>query len=99
MNAMCWKCAEDEYLAKIIKAEGSRLKCSLCETNRKAFDVEELAAIVDPIMQAHFYVGESVRRPSEDDHDEWEQEGDPLDRHLFTRSNWTISRIRRRNYR
>jgi hypothetical protein len=83
MDAVCWRCIEDEYLKEIIREQGAPVECSLCENDEeKAFTVEDLAKILDPIMREHFAQGEDVRKFGEDDKDWWEQEGDPLSFHV-----------------
>src|SRR5579863_2350757 len=82
VNAVCWRCIEDEYLKEIVKNEGEPQKCTLCSRRRKAFTAEDLAESVDSIMRDHFAPGEDVKRFGQDDTEWWEQEGDPLDHHL-----------------
>jgi hypothetical protein len=78
-NAVCWQCVEDEYLQKIIKAEGELIECSVCgEDDQNAFTVEQLGELLEPILREHFELGQEVKRFGEDDKEWWEQEGDPL---------------------
>jgi hypothetical protein len=72
-------CVEDEYLKKIVQEKGELQLCSECGTDtRKAFTAEDLAEVLDPILQEHYAQGEEVKRFGPDDEEWWEQEGDPL---------------------
>lgn len=79
MSAVCWDCVEDEYLKKIIEEKGEVQLCSECESsNREAFTANDLAEVLDPVLQEHYAPGEEVQKFGEDDDHWWEQEGDPL---------------------
>ena len=82
MGTVCWQCIEDEYLKQIVKDSGTRATCDLCSKKRKSFTAENLAEIVDPILQEHLRIGEDEKRFGNDDEEWWEQTGDPLDYHL-----------------
>ena len=79
-HAVCCECVTDIYLKKIIGDDGQPIECSVCgaDTN-KAFTVEQLGQLMEPIMREHFSLGPEVRRFSQDDDkDWWEQEGEPM---------------------
>jgi hypothetical protein len=79
MSAVCWNCVNDEHLKAIIQEKGEVQPCSECETStRKAFTAEDLAELLDPILQEHYAHGEEVQQFGADDDHWWEQEGDPL---------------------
>ena len=83
MSAVCWRCIEDEYLKRTIRENGSHATCVLCEgEDEPAFDSDQFAQVVAPLMQEHFLQGPEVRKFGEDDNDWYEQEGDPLSHHL-----------------
>lgn len=80
-KAVCHACVEDHYLAKIIKDKGSRLACSACgRKSRKSITVEYLGELMEPIMRAHFAIGEEVKKFAgmNDDKGYCEQEGDSI---------------------
>src|SRR5437879_3401740 len=77
-SAVCWKCAEDMYLSKLIKQKGERLRCSVCHAKRKGFSVEQLGEVLEPVLREHIKPGREVMRSDENDRDWWEQQGDPL---------------------
>jgi hypothetical protein len=79
MSAVCWNCVADEHLKAIIGEKGVVQPCSECSTNtRKAFTAEDLAELLDPILQEHYAHGREVQQFGDDDDYWWEQEGDPL---------------------
>jgi hypothetical protein len=79
MSAVCWNCVDDEYLKAIIREKGEVQPCSECDTStRKAFTAEDLAELLDPILQEHYAHGEEIQQFGADDDHWWEQEGDPL---------------------
>jgi RES domain len=89
VSAVCWRCIEDEYLQKMIREDGAPKECSLCKrTDENAFGPEELAQLVEDIMQGYFVHGRIVKKfgdkkfVEDDDGEWWEQEGDPLSVHL-----------------
>ena len=83
MSAVCWRCIEDEYLKKMVREDGSPETCFLCERgDENAFDADQLAEVVAPLMQEHFAQGPDVKKFGEDDSEWYEQEGDPLSHHL-----------------
>lgn len=83
MAAVCWRCIEDEYLKKMIQEDGTPEECSICtRTDGNAFGPDELAGVLDPIMQEYFARGPEVKKFGDDDSEWYEQEGDPLSYHL-----------------
>jgi hypothetical protein len=80
MAAVCWKCVEDEYLKEIVHRDGHVEQCSICNGEAEnAFDPEDFAPILDPILREHIELGEDVKRFAVENDDEWwEQEGEPL---------------------
>jgi hypothetical protein len=79
MSAVCWDCVEDEYLKKIVQEKGELQLCSECgKDTRKAFTAEDLAEVLNPILQEHYEHGDEVKKFGPDDEEWWEQEGDPL---------------------
>lgn len=71
-TAVCWTCVNDEYLKAILREGGEPLKCSVCHgLDNNAYTVEQLGALMEPIMREHFSLGKQVRGG--------EQEGDSLD--------------------
>src|ERR1700731_3229305 len=77
-SAVCWKCIEDEYLHKVIKQQGERTRCSVCDGTRKAFRVDKLGEVPEPILREHIRQGREVMSSHENDGSYWEQQGDPL---------------------
>jgi RES domain/HEPN/RES N-terminal domain 1 len=83
LAALCWRCAEDEHLQRIIRENGRPELCSECDGEiENAYDADDLAQVLDPILREHFRIGEMVRKFGEDDKDWYEQEGDPLPHHI-----------------
>lgn len=83
MAAVCWRCIVDEYLKKMIREDGTPEECSLCKgIDENAFGPDELAEVLDPVMQEHFAQGPEVKKFGEDDSEWYEQEGDLLSHHL-----------------
>jgi len=79
MSAVCWDCVDDEHLKAIIREKGEVQPCSECGTStRKAFTAEDLAELLDPILQEHYAHGDEVQKFGDDDDHWWEQEGSPL---------------------
>lgn len=74
MSAICWKCLDDKYLSKTVKKAGERLKCSACRNTRKAFTVERLGEMLEPILRQHIRLGHVIG----DSEDGYKQSGDPL---------------------
>lgn len=69
-NAICFECAEDFYLKKIIKDQGEPLECSVCgEDNNNAITVDQLGKLMEPIMREHFSYGPTVKKFGADDDD------------------------------
>ena len=82
-GTVCWKCIEDEYLKEIVRDQGEPTQCSLCDQEEEnAFSANDLAQVLDPIMQEHFEQGPEVKKFGLDDAEWWEQEGDPLSFHI-----------------
>jgi hypothetical protein len=77
-SADSWKCIEDEYLHKHIKQQGERTRCSVCDRTRKAFRVDKLGEVPEPILREHIRQGREVMSSHENDGSYWEQQGDPL---------------------
>jgi hypothetical protein len=73
-SIVCWKCFDDEYLSKIVKKDGERLRCSVCRKTRKAFTVERLGELLEPILEQHIKRGRQIG----DQEDGYEQSGDDL---------------------
>lgn len=83
MSALCWRCAEDEYLKRIIQEQGDPQECSVCGgSEEKAFSVSDLAQLIDPIIREHFSLGPEVKQFGADDDEWYEQEGESLSDHL-----------------
>lgn len=79
MSAVCWDCVSDEHLKAIIREKGVVQPCSECDTStRKALTAEDLAELLDPILQEHYAPGEEVQQFGDNDAHWWEQECDPL---------------------
>lgn len=77
--AVCHECVEDTYLKQIIQNDGSPILCSVCQSiTNNAFTVDELGALIEPIMREHFSLGGQIKRFYDDDHEAWGQEGDPM---------------------
>lgn len=77
--AVCWGCVDDAYLKQIIRCEGKRRTCSVCNRRiRNAYTVEQLGKLMEPILREYFSHGEAVKRFGVDDKEWWEQEGDDL---------------------
>jgi uncharacterized Zn finger protein len=71
MSAVCWNCVDDEHLNAIIREKGVVQPCSECGTStRKAFTAEELAELLDPILQEHYAHGQELQKFGNDD-DHW----------------------------
>jgi hypothetical protein len=73
-STICWKCFDDKYLSKIVKKNGERLRCSVCGGTRKAFTVERLGELLEPILREHIELGRQIG----DSEDGYEQSGDDL---------------------
>ena len=73
-SIVCWKCFDDTYLRKIVKKDGETLRCSVCHRTRKAFTVERLGELLEPILSEHIKRGRQIG----DQEDGYEQSGDPL---------------------
>src|ERR1700737_1647640 len=77
-KSICWRCFEDKYLKEIVKKDGELLECSVCGKQRTAFSGEQLGDLIEPIMREHLRLGEEIWMSDEDDHEGWDQRGDPL---------------------
>jgi hypothetical protein len=78
-NAICWECARDEFLKRTIKDNGELIECSLChKSSAAAFDAEQLADRVEPILREHFEPGSETEIFGDDDEPLLVQAGDPL---------------------
>lgn len=79
-STVCWKCLKDRFLSERAKADGERLKCSVCERTRKGFSVERLAQELDPVLRQNLRHGRIVPSVGQGDDDSiyYEQQGDPL---------------------
>lgn len=79
-SAVCFECINDVYLKRTVKEEGHPLTCSVCGgTASNAFNVKQLAEIVDRIMSQHFIRGFKIQENGNID-EKWVQEGDPMSR-------------------
>src|SRR5271157_794909 len=79
MAAICWHCIEDSYLKQIVRDNGKPKLCSECDKETEfAFDAEDLAEILDPILREHYCEGEEVKRYGPNDDEWWEQEGESM---------------------
>jgi hypothetical protein len=77
--AICAECADDVHFKTLIEENSEQLQCSVCgEPDSPAIGVIELGKLIEPIMREHFQHGPTVRKFGEDDHDWWEQEGEPI---------------------
>lgn len=57
-SALCSDCADDEYLSKYIKENGSKIRCTECdEDDYPAFAVAELAMSIEPKLRKYFEPG------------------------------------------
>jgi hypothetical protein len=78
-TAVCCDCVEDFYLAKIIKAEGKPLQCSVCDQSRpKAITIQRLGELLEPILREHFQLGPEIKMFGEDDSEWYEQGGETM---------------------
>lgn len=77
--AICSNCINDEFLKRIVETNCTAHLCHECgAVSANAIELEALGKLMEPIIRDNFALGESVRQFSEDDHDWWEQEGEPL---------------------
>jgi hypothetical protein len=77
--AICSNCIGDEFLKRIVETNCTAHLCHECgAVSANAIELEALGKLMEPIIRDNFALGESVRQFSEDDHDWWEQEGEPL---------------------
>src|SRR5260370_42625648 len=80
--SICWKCITDEYLQRLTRARPDKAKCCVStSTEEPTIRIEDLAAIVEPVMRRHFTWGREVHRFRDDNDDAgWpEQRGCELD--------------------
>jgi hypothetical protein len=78
-SAVCHECVEDPYLKQIIQNDGTPTLCAVCQSaTNTAFTVDELGALMEPIMRENFSLGGQIKRFYADDHEGWTQEGDPM---------------------
>lgn len=57
-SALCCDCADDEYLSKYIKENGSKIRCTECdEEDCPAVTVAELARFIEPKLREYFEPG------------------------------------------
>jgi hypothetical protein len=58
MAGICWDCAQDIHLKKVIQEADEELECSECGAiKRPAISAESLADHIEPIMREHFRQG------------------------------------------
>jgi hypothetical protein len=79
-SAVCWKCVKDSHLREIIRTRpGKPLECFACHASEEpAFDSEQLAEQIAPILHDHFEPGGEIPEFDDDGNERLGQEGDPL---------------------
>lgn len=79
-DVVCVDCIEDDALREIVKSEGTKQGCSVCENKNVAVSIKDLARIIDPYMREHYQPGPFERRygPGDDDGYWEEQQGEDL---------------------
>lgn len=78
-SAVCCKCAEDSHLKELIKSGGQVRECSVCQkSDDAAFDVEQLAQRIEPILRDHFEQSDETPEVDDDGNESVGQAGVPL---------------------
>ena len=54
MNYVCHDCVSDPFLAEVVRAEGTRVACSYCNTVGEALPLSGLAQRIHEVLQDHF---------------------------------------------
>ena len=54
MNYVCHDCIGDQFLTKVVRAEGIRVACSYCNAVGEALPLDDLAQRIHKVLQDHF---------------------------------------------
>jgi hypothetical protein len=65
---ICSTCIPNKHLTKVVDTDGMEGHCSNCKHQKpKVFAMEQLAALVAPIIQQHFWTSDDIYRPAREE--------------------------------